>query len=233
MKTKLIALMLMITSVSFAQQGKNFLDQPYMEVTGKAEMEIVPDEIYMKIIIKEADNKGKKSVETLEREMMKKLDKIGIDITKDLSIRDFTSSFKSYWLKKTDILTSKQYLLLVHDGTTVGQVFIELESIGISNISIEKVDHSKMEKFRNEVKAKAIRAAKAKADMLAEAINQKAGLAIYIQELNNGYYRRPAVPSNIRMKAVAMDASPEVLPEIEFEKIHLEYSILVRFKLLW
>lgn len=39
--------------------GKNFIDQNYVEVTGTAELEIVPDEIYLRIVISEKD-KGKK-----------------------------------------------------------------------------------------------------------------------------------------------------------------------------
>lgn len=43
-----------------AQTGeKNFIDQNYVEVTGTAELEIVPDEIYLRIVISEKD-KGKK-----------------------------------------------------------------------------------------------------------------------------------------------------------------------------
>ena len=231
MKTKLVILLLMFASISYAQMEKNFIDQPYIEVTGKAELDVIPNEIYMQIIINETDNKGKKSVETLEKEMMKKLKEIGIDITKDLSIKDFTSNFKSYFLKKTDILTSKKYQLLVHDGKTAGMVFFELESIGLSNISIERVDNSELTRLRNKVKVNAIKAAKEKASMLAHAIGQMASSAIFIQEQNPGYYRRPQMATNIMVKSMAMDASPEVMPEIEFEKIHLEYSILVRFAL--
>ncbi|MBK7869291.1 MAG: hypothetical protein IPJ74_00735 [Saprospiraceae bacterium] len=41
----LLLLLLCLPLFSHAQSGvKNFIDQPYIEVTGKAEMEIVPDE---------------------------------------------------------------------------------------------------------------------------------------------------------------------------------------------
>ena len=63
----LLALLLIVMApmVSQAQNQKNFIDQPYLEVTGKAELEVTPDEIYLSIRINEGDNKAKQSVEEL------------------------------------------------------------------------------------------------------------------------------------------------------------------------
>lgn len=231
MKAKLIILLLIFTSATYAQQGKNFIDQPYMEVTGKAELEIIPDEIYLKIRINELDNKAKQSLEELEKSMIKTLKAIGVDIEKELAIIDFSSNFRSYLLRKNSILTSKDYQLLLHNGHTTARVFIELEKIGISNISIEKVGHSKIEALQNKVKVMAIKAAKEKAKLLAAGIDQSIGNALFIQEMGNGYYPRAQRASNIMMKSFAEADMEQAIPEIEFEKIKLEYSILVRFEL--
>lgn len=231
MKAKLLIVMLMFVSVSFAQQGKNFIDQPYMEVTGKAELEVVPDEIYLRIKINENDNKAKQSLEELEKAMIRKLTDIGVDIEKNLAIVDFSSNFRSHLLRKNSILTSKEYFLLLNDGQTTGKVFIELEDIGISNISIEKVGHSKMEQLQNKVKVMAIKAAKKKAILLAEGIDQTIGSALFVQEMGSGYFPRQQRAGNIMMKSFAEAKMDEALPEIEFEKIKLEYSIMVRFEL--
>lgn len=231
MKAKLIILLLIFTSATYAQQGKNFIDQPYMEVTGKAELEIIPDEIYLKIRINELDNKAKQSLEELEKSMIKTLKAIGVNIEKELAIIDFSSNFRSYLLRKNSILTSKDYQLLLHNGQTTARVFIELEKIGISNISIEKVGHSKIEALQNKVKVMAIIAAKEKAKLLAAGINQSIGNALYVQEMGSGYYPRVQRAGNIMMKSFAEADMVESIPEIEFEKIKLEYSILVRFEL--
>jgi len=234
MKTTLTILLCVISLTGFTQAGeKNFIDQNYIEVTGKAEMEITPDEIYLKIIVDEKDNKGKESVEEIEKQMIKKFREIGIDVSKELSIKDFASNFKFYFLKEDKIYTSKEYQLITHDAKTAGKVFLELEKLGVSNISIDRVDHSKIEEFRNEVKIKAMQAAKNKAGSLAQAIGQNIGKAIYIQEFENNFYPmqgKLAGVSNIMIRgASAMDAGQESLPEVEFEKIKLEYSILSRF----
>ena len=217
------------------ENGKNFIDQNYIEVAGKAEMEIVPDQIFLKIIINEKENKDKLTVEELEQAMVAKIKDIGLDVEKDLAIKDFVSNFQSYWLKKADIITTKEYQLLVDDARTAGQVFQELERIGISNITIDRIDHSEIEKFRQEVKINAIKAAKTKSEYLTASIGQTIGRAIYINEVGNRMDRSlqrnlSGVSSNIVVRAYGR-AKETPSYEIEFEKIKLDYSILVRFEL--
>ena len=42
---KLIVIVLTVLSINCFSQTKNFIDQNYIEVTGKAEIEIIPNEI--------------------------------------------------------------------------------------------------------------------------------------------------------------------------------------------
>jgi uncharacterized protein YggE len=206
---------------------KNFIDQNYIEVTGTAEMSIVPDLIYIKIIINEKDSKNKISVAEMEKRMINKFQEIGIDVKKDLSINDLLSVYKSKMLAKSDVILSKQYQLIVHHAATAVKAYEELEKVDISNVSIESVDNTKIVEFSREVKLNAIKAAKEKADLLAKAINQNIGRAIYIEELN-----RSEITSNkiIRTPRYRIsDKGEEIDPD--FEKIRLKDSILVRFEL--
>ena len=80
----------------------------------------------------------------------------------------------------------------------------------------------------------AIKAAQEKAKSLALAINQDIGRAIYIQELDyNIYNSLQGKVAGIQIRgANSISSSSNMLePDIEFEKINLEYSILVRFEL--
>lgn len=219
---------------SFSQMGsKNFIDQNYIEVNGKAELEVTPDQIFLKVVVNEQDSKGKQTLEELEKGMIEKLIEIRIDVKKDLVIVDMASNFKNYWLKNKDIYSLKEYQVKCKDARTAGLVFQELESIGISNISIERIDHSEIEKYRQEVKVSAIKAAKQKAEALAGAIDQSIGKAIYILEMDYQIFRGQTsnmAMSNIRIRGTSTEeAIPQ--PEIEFEKIKLEYSIRVSFEL--
>jgi uncharacterized protein YggE len=232
MKTILSSFFLLISTFAFCQVGeKNFIDQNYIEVTGKAEMEITPDLIYIKVLLSEKDTKNKVSVSELEKQMIQKLKEIGINIDKELMVKDIASNFKSYLLSKKEIILTKEYQVIVHDGKTASKMFIELEKIGISNVSIEKLDNSKMEQFRRDVKINAIKATKDKAEALTAAIGQGIGKAIYIQEIQN-FYGYSQVSNNIMVRGVTSEYSTsESQPEIDFEKLHIEYSIMCRFEL--
>ncbi|NBW36439.1 MAG: DUF541 domain-containing protein [Cytophagia bacterium] len=231
----LLLVLLTIPFLSYGQTGdKNFIDQNYIEVTGNSEMEISPDLIYIKILINEKDNKNKTSLSERENTMISKLKEIGIDINKDLLIKDISSNFKFYWLTKSEILLAKEYQLLVRDGKTASKVFIELENIGISSVTIDRLDNSNIQKYRKEVKIDAIKAAKEKAELLATAIGQSTGRAIHIQELEGA---APNVSNRIMIRGASSlsnssfygSRSPEA--DIDFEKIRLEYSIICRFEL--
>jgi uncharacterized protein YggE len=236
-KTTLLLFMLLSLKISAQYGEKNFIDQNYIEVTGKAEMEVSPDEIYIKILINEKETKGK-TLDEIEKSMMQKFKDIGIDISKDLAIKDLISNFQYYWFIKTDITLSKEYQLVVHDAKTAGKVFIELQKLGISNASIDRVEHSKIMDFRREVKVAAIKAAYEKAKALTLAINQDIGKAIYIQELENsvnmiGNALQGRV-AGIMIRGysnTAINESKAAEPDIEFEKIKLEYNIIARFEL--
>ena len=229
MRTFMIGLAILFSLSLYAQAEKNFIDQNYIEVTGHSDMEIAPDEIYMKILVNERDVKGKTLAE-IEKSMISKLQEIGIDVTKDLDVKDVSSNFKNYWILKTDIVLSKEYQLRVHDAKTAGKVIVELQQLGISNVSIDHIDNSKIEDFRRQVKVKAIQSAQEKAQALSEAIHQTIGRAIYIQELNyNPYNYLQAQPLNMTVRRIADNTLVE--PDIEFQKIKLDYSILVRFEL--
>ncbi len=236
MKTTLTILSLFISILAFSQTGeKNFIDQNYIEVTGTAEMEIVPDQIYLNIILNESDIKGKITIDNLEKSMIKKLDTLGIDLNKDLAIIDLASNFKYYFIKENKIYQSKEYELKVIDATTAGEVIQELAELGISNVSVSKVDHSNIKEFQRQVKLNAIKIAKEKANELVMAIDQSLGRALYIQELDNLQIinrlsgKVAGVSANMIVRSA--DGIESSLPTIEFEKIKLQYSVLARFEI--
>lgn len=229
----MILTMLTATHLMAQNGDKNFIDQNYIEVVGKSEMEVSPDLIYIKVLLDEKDTKNKETLSELEAKLVATLEGIGIDVKKDLLIKDISSNFKYYLLTKNKILLSKEYQILVRDGKTASQVFISLENIGISNVSIDHVDHTEIVKYRKEVKVNAIKAAKDKAESLALAIEQNIGRALYIQEYDNILDYRAS--NNIRIRGVSSKmytssaASPAL--DFEFEKIKISYSILCRFEL--
>ncbi len=236
MRKIVIALTILISTSIYAQTGvKNFIDQNYIEVRGKAELEIIPDQIYLKILLNEKEFKNKQSIVEIEKAMIEKLTEIGIDTEKDLAIKDFASNFQFYWIGKSNIFVITEYQLLVNDANTAGKVFIELEKIGISNIAIDKLDHSKIREFRKEVKIDAIKAAKEKASELAIAIDQNIGRALFIEEIeNSNFYLSNTISgkaAGVTIRGSRNSDNSFSDFKVDFEKIKIEYSILCRFEL--
>src|SRR5690606_27096076 len=108
---------------------KNFIDQPFVETTAKADTLITPDRIYISININEADSKNKKSVEEQERLLESTLKKLNIATEKNLSLLDFSRNFKQYFTKGQNMVKSKMYSLVVKDAFTAGKVLSELELV--------------------------------------------------------------------------------------------------------
>ena len=232
MKGLIIGLLLSVSIVGFAQTGeKNFIDQNYIEVTGKAELEVSPDMIYLKIVLSDKNNKDKLSLSEIEKKMISKLSEIGVDVNKDLSVMDFTSNLKAYLLKPDVVSLTKQYQLIAHDSKTLQKIYFLFQELGISTVSILKLDHSKIEQYRKDVKISAIKAAKDKAEMLADALNQKIGKAIYIQEVNNSNFIPYNLYSNTIQTLSKSQDNSDNDSDIEFVKIKIESSFLVRFAL--
>lgn len=227
MKKSILALSFLV-SVLFAnaQMGeKNFIDQPYIEVTGTAEKQIVPDMIYLKIIVNEADTKGKITIDALEKKMKQRLSDLGIDVAKDLTVEDLSSRYIKYFLKEKDVANSREYVLLVHDAAMAGKALKALSEENISNISILKIDHSEMAQMRFNLRLEAVKVAKVKAEAMAEALGQKIGKAIFIAENQQNNFR---VQSNSNMLFLENSFSQDE-PELAFKSISITSGVSVKF----
>lgn len=222
---------LLIQNFGFAQ--KNFIDQNYITVFGKAEMEITPDEIYITFLINEDDKKGKVSVEKQETELLNELKKINIDINKSLKIQRFNSDYQKFLLKKDDVIKTKNYELMAHNTTELEKIFKILEKLEISNAYISKIDHSEIEKYRRDVKINAIKAAKSKAEYLTSSIGQSIGNAIHIQEMNNETSNPlEGQVHGLLSNTYAIGYAPESsLNKPEFSNIIIKETIQVNFSI--
>jgi len=204
-------------------QNRDEEKRDYIEVYGTAVMEVVPDEIYVKIVLRDKEQGSKTELELQEKKLFSVLQKAGVDVKKNLSVRNMSGN--RYKLKSGPLKLRKEYILLVHDVKTLDRVFDRLEVIGGVDAEVERVDHSQMEKFRRDIKVDAIKIAKEKAEALAAAIGQSIGEAIYIgEERWEGFVGR--------FSNVALNAAMGENPGVDFEKIALQGTMQVRFKLL-
>ncbi len=221
---------LLISSISYSQ-SKNFLDIPYLETSARVDTLVTPDKIYLNITIQEKDSKGKKSVEEQENKMARRLAALGIDLEKQLVIKDLSSNFKKYFLRGKEVLKSKQYSLLVYSGKQAGEVLVALEQLDIANAYLEKTEYSKMDELELELKSRAVKKAKKKADALTKPLNQTVGQAIHILDTSTPYYPRYNQAPRMEMKTMAVDMAEAEPLDIDFEKIKVETSVNIKFAL--
>lgn len=201
----------------------------YVQVYGRAEKEITPDEFYLQIIINERDSKGKISVESQQRDMIAALKRLNVDIDKQLKVANLSSEF---FKKKSSVATAK-YQLQLGSSAEVARVWQALDDLGISNVSILKVSHSKIDQLKEEVRVEAIRNARKNAATLAEAIGQQVGRCFYIYDSNSNVV--PAVYDNmVLMRSAKAVGTAEMQVEedpLEFKTLRLEYGVQAKFVL--
>lgn len=227
MKTILSLVLLALCGNSFAQ--KNFIDQPYIETGASADTLVMPDRIYLSIILSEADSKGKKSVEDLERAMEKKLKELNIDTKKDLTLMELGSNYKSYFLSGQKVNKTKAYSLLVRDAMTAGKVLAGLESVDIANVRVREKSYSKEEELFTALKVKAINKARKDSQVLATAAGKKLGDVLYISANADRYFR-----SYDNMEAAMALSAMETVPppiEVDFQEIAFSASVRITFKM--
>lgn len=242
MKQFIISLtLLMFVSFAHAQDKNNYNPYPKtISVNGSAEMEIVPDEIYVQIDLHEYKKKGGDKVE---------LDKIKNDflsLCKQLGISDSTISIASYdgnngnyiyWKKKkTDpsLFATIAYQIKFKESRTMDKLVNELDDDATANFQIVKVSHSNIQAFRKQLKIDAIKAAKEKGIYLTASIEEKLGNAVTIEEpeentASDNYSQVNIYANKLRSVGTEGDAASA---GVDFKKIKLRYEVKVVFALM-
>ncbi len=227
----LLALTTLSTFNALAQQADL---RRKITVTGTAETEVTPDIIYISISLKEylKDGNSKKKVDitTLETQLFNAVQKAGI-AKENLTINNLSSwSYQTEKRKNPDFLASKQYRLKVADLNKFNLILEGVDAKGITNTYVESYDYSKIESLKKELKVKALLAAKEKAAYMVEALGDKLGNVLDIQDVgDNGGMMVPQY-RNYAMKAeMSMDAG--AAPEIDFKKIKLSFTVNTVFEI--
>ena len=232
MKKVLAFILVIVCSLSSNAQMKTFLDVPYIEVYGSADTLVTPNEIYISIVIAEADVKNKISLEDQERKMVAGLKSLGINTEKELTTSDMQSNFKFYVLKQKDVMKTKSYSLKVGDAVLATRVFMKLEELGIANANLDRVGHSDMVKLKNLCRTNAVKNAYDKAKALTSPIGASVGVPLHIADFSNDGDGAAQPLNQIRVRGMStLNEVKEELPQIDFEKIRISMNVSVKFML--
>lgn len=228
----LIAILIGCSTMIFAQNNQQVQDM--VEVSARVDRDVLPDEIYLHIAINEKDNKGKISVDKQEKDMIRALSSLGINVKDALTVNSMVSTLKSNTLKKDNILVSRDYTLKVSTAQLASDAIESLNSIGVAWIGLSKtsVSESLEKEIKNQLLKEAAQKAKENADIMAHAVGSKAGKAIYMQ--NN--YRSGAYSNGIMLRdysAAKSAASQEEQPvSLTISKQNISVEVFCKFQLI-
>ncbi len=198
-----------------------------IEVNGEAEMEITPDEIMFRIVLKEyLDGRKKADINKLESQLVKAVKAEDLN-TEDLTVEGIYG-YNWNWKKQRseEFLASKSFRLKVADLKKVNELLERLDPRGVNNVSVASYTHSKMEQFQNELKLEALKNAKQKAAFLLKGIDEKLGGVLEVSEIN-----QPQVPV-YRAQTMEMAADSGYQSELEFNSIKLKAELRAVFSIL-
>ena len=216
---------LCLGSVAYAQQSN---EQSLVQVVGYSEIELSPDLFTVSIRITERDSKGKISVESQTREMIKALKAAGIDTDKELSL---SNNSIDYYRRGTSLATTL-YELKLHSVADLNAAFRALEPLGLSDVEITSATYSKIEELRIELRKRAIINARDKAKELAEAIGQDIGSCTQISDHNGNIAINAARSFKSTNVQSYGDMAVEEAYDISFRSEKLCYSLSASFELL-
>lgn len=220
--------LILISFLSVATFAQNVDLRRKITVTGSAETEVTPDIIYFDIALKEYLNgKTKVNISTLENQLENAVLAAGIPKA-DFMINNLSSyNYIPEKKKNADFLAAKQYRLKLHDLNKINKILDAVDDKGIESTGISSYDYSGIDQLKNELKLKALKTAKDKANFLLNGIGDKVGNAIDIQEINNEPIQQPVFRT--MMKTANSDATES---DIDFKKIKLNYQIQAVFEIV-
>lgn len=232
----LIAVVLLFAGYTMSGQALPVSEEkPFIEVTGTASLEIAPDEIYVDIIIQERyDGKEKLDVDVQEQKLKTVLKELHVDL-KDLSLSAANAEYVHVKKIGKDVLTKKNFKLKLTDALTVGKLFEQLDKIDLDNAYISMMNHSKMDSLKKEIRIKAMKAAKEKADYLLSAIGAKTGQPLMVQERDYGVINPLMLNSRVQSEYGENELYKDggviikIKENVQLKMLKVESAIFVKF----
>lgn len=225
-------LVLLLPAMAFSQ-NETFKGEHFIEVTGSAQQEIEPNEIYTLIRLKEfEENKQKVTLEKLDADFLKALKDAGID-KKRLELADAGSRLDKFGRKDKDAFREKAYQLKLTSAAELENFLAKLEPVKVSQVSITRLHHSDYEKLKVELKTKALLAARTKAETLLKSIGAEIGKPLMIRDWEVEPYQpmMEMKTANVRMQSEGDMGGFAPEDQIGFRKIKLQSQITAQFEI--
>ena len=202
---------------------------PFIEVIGSAEMNIIPDEVELEVVMANTNDKVKTDeLETHLFDVLKK-NKISESQVTFLSV---DNPYYWYWWWSYRFNNSRTYKITI-DCSRQDMSFIkDLKVDYVRSIRISRTTHSKITEYRRQVKIEAMKQAKEKALELLESIGQTVGKVIEVIEIpeavNTSFWYNSYQIQNITSNAIV---SPQGASGSESQESNGLPAIKLRFEI--
>jgi uncharacterized protein YggE len=193
-----------VFSVMALSQYPDVSKAPTIEVTGTAEISVVPDEVSISLNVSKTDknlNTAKSQNDESVAAVIALTKRFGIDPkdvkTDFIAVREKNEKRK---LAKTDddyhdvfvgYTVSKTVVVKLRDIKKFEEFFSEAIRSGISQVSNVIYSTSQLRRYKDEARAMGMRAGREKASVLTREIGQTIGKAVSIEEENVDGFRSP------------------------------------------
>lgn len=218
-----------------------------ISVTGSASMEIIPDEIYVQVDLREYKKKGeeKTELEKIKTDFLANCGAVGI-ADNDISVASYDGyNLANIWQRRKkdpELLASISYQIKFNNTKLIDDLVNKLDDQATNNFRITRTSHSKIVDYRRQLKVQAVKAAKEKAVYLTEAVNEQLGQAIEINEpeesissdvVSSAYRDRyKAVTENVVRLDQGKNAYYGVTDDgVDYRKLKLRFEVKVLYAL--
>ncbi|GAB5465226.1 MAG: SIMPL domain-containing protein [Candidatus Kapaibacteriales bacterium] len=222
-------------------QNHNLHPPRTVSVSGTAELEVVPDRIYLSIgygeYWKEEYEEGKEwndfrtkvPLEMIEPKILAALKQAGFGSDK-ITVKQIGNNYRQ---QGKDFLLKKTIELKLDNLDKMNEIISMVDVRGIDKIVISRMESDKIEEMKLKVKAEAVRAAKEKASVMLDAVGEKAGKLLTLSEGNSSDYNPYSPVSNryIAMEGSEMDLNPYQSELGNYKNIKLKATVSAVFEI--
>ena len=143
-KTLLVLLFATFVITGFSQVVPNPFPKT-ITVTGSAEMEIIPDEIYVVVDLREYDKRGQVDIETIKTAFLQTCREIGLPDSV-VTIASYQGYNNIWWRKKkkADLYASISYQVKFSNSKDIDKLVDRLDDDATQNFRVVKTSHSRI-----------------------------------------------------------------------------------------
>lgn len=206
-----------------------------IEVMGSAEMEVVPDEIYIGITLQEYYNKLKEkvSINDISKKFLSTCESAGINKER-IEVQNMSGFDNSSWYyrkrkkEQPDLMQSTSYTIKFNSAADIDKLVNLLDDNATQNIYMSKTSNSKEKEYRKQIKIQALQNAKAKAAYLLEGIGAKAGAVLFVREVDANATSYPMYERKVMVNTM-MAGDQSANEGLNFQKIKYVYDVEAHF----